>query len=97
VSLHAYDTVGRDGQILKFMDVVPCLKLCSLLDNMLVNRYFQVFLCDKNSRWRGLTNVLPQGLGSICSYQIFLLTITVRRRLIYLEIDFEIINIYIRR
>jgi hypothetical protein len=45
-----YDTVWRDWVMLKFMNAVPRLKLCSLLDNMLKNRYFQVFLGDKNRR-----------------------------------------------
>jgi hypothetical protein len=47
--------------MLKFMNAVLCSKLCSLLDNVLVNRYFHVFLSDKNSRWRRLNNGLPQG------------------------------------
>jgi hypothetical protein len=34
---------------------------CLLLDNMLVNRYFQVFLGDKSSRLGRLNNGLPQG------------------------------------
>jgi hypothetical protein len=31
---------------LKFMRVVPCAKLSSLLNNMYSNRFFQVFLGD---------------------------------------------------
>jgi hypothetical protein len=38
----ANDTVWIVGLMPKFMDSVPCLKLCSLLDNMLVNLYFQL-------------------------------------------------------
>jgi hypothetical protein len=40
----AYDTVWRDGLMLKFMRVVSCSKISRLLNNMLLNRYFQVFL-----------------------------------------------------
>jgi hypothetical protein len=46
----AYDTVWRDGLMLKFMRVVSCSKISRLLNNMLSNRYFQVFLGDKSSR-----------------------------------------------
>jgi hypothetical protein len=57
----ASDTVRRDGLVFKFMRVVPCAKLSNLLNNIFSNRFFQVFLGDKNSRWRRLNNVLPQG------------------------------------
>jgi hypothetical protein len=45
----------------KFLEVVPCLTLFNLLNNMLSNRYFQVFLGNQSSRWRRLNNGLPQG------------------------------------
>jgi hypothetical protein len=57
----AYDLVWRDGLMLKFMRVFSCSKISRLLNNMLSNRYFQVFLGDKSSRWRRLNNGLPQG------------------------------------
>jgi hypothetical protein len=43
--------------------VVSCSKISRLLNNMLSNRYFQVFLGDKSSRWRRrrLNNGLNQG------------------------------------
>jgi hypothetical protein len=44
-----------------YMRVVPCAKLSNLLNNMLSNRFFQVFLGDKSSRWRRLNNGIPQG------------------------------------
>jgi hypothetical protein len=47
--------------MIKFLEVVPCLKLFNLLNNMLSNRYFQVFLGDQSSRWRRLNYGLPQG------------------------------------
>jgi hypothetical protein len=56
-----YDTVWREGLMIKFLEAVPCLKLFNLLNNMLSNRYFQVFLGDQSSRWRRLNNGLPQG------------------------------------
>jgi uncharacterized protein YerC len=55
----AYDTVWREGLLIKFLEAVPCLKLFNLLNNMLSNRYFQVFLGDQSSRWRRLNNGLP--------------------------------------
>jgi hypothetical protein len=57
----AYDTVWRDELMLKFMRVVSCSKISRLLNNMLSNRYLQVILGDKSSRWRRLNNGLPQG------------------------------------
>jgi hypothetical protein len=56
-----YDTVWREGLMIKFLEAVPCLKLFNLLNNMLSNRYFQVFIGDQSSRWRRLNNGLPQG------------------------------------
>jgi hypothetical protein len=57
----AYDTVWREDLMIKFLEAVPCLNLFNLLNNMLSNRYFQVFLGDQSSRWRRLNNGLPQG------------------------------------
>jgi hypothetical protein len=57
----AYDTVWRDGLMLKFMQVVSCAKLSNLVNNILSNRFFQVLLGDKSSRWHRLNNGLPQG------------------------------------
>jgi hypothetical protein len=57
----AYDTVWREGLMIKFLEAVLYLKLFKLLNNMLSNRYFQVFLGDQSSIWRRLNNGLPQG------------------------------------
>jgi hypothetical protein len=57
----AYDTVWREGLMIKFLEAVPWLKLFNLLKNMLSNHYFQVFLRDQSSKWRRLNNGLPQG------------------------------------
>ena len=59
----AYDTVWRHGLHLKLSEVVPCIKMISLIDNLLANRFFfQVYFNDKNSRWRRLNNGLPQAV-----------------------------------
>jgi hypothetical protein len=52
----AYDTVWRDGLTLKFMGTVLCAKISNLLNNMLSNRFFQVFLRNQSRRWRRLNN-----------------------------------------
>jgi Reverse transcriptase (RNA-dependent DNA polymerase) len=57
----AYNTVWRDGLMLKVIRVVPCAKLAKLMNNMLSNRFFKVFMGDKSSRWRRLNDGLPQG------------------------------------
>jgi hypothetical protein len=46
----AYDTVWRDGLMIKLLEAVPCLKLFNLLNNMLSNRYIRVFLGNQSSR-----------------------------------------------
>jgi hypothetical protein len=56
-----YETVWSNGLMLKLMRVASCSKISRLLNKMLSNRYFQVFLGDKSSRWRRLNNGLPQG------------------------------------
>jgi hypothetical protein len=57
----AYYSVWREGLMLKLMNAVACSNLYGLLDNKLVNGYFQVFVREKNSRWRRLKNGFPQG------------------------------------
>jgi retron-type reverse transcriptase len=59
----AYDTVWKDGLIHKLYNVirVPCGKMVSLLEDMLSNRQFRVFVEDKSSKFRFLNNGLPQG------------------------------------
>jgi Reverse transcriptase (RNA-dependent DNA polymerase) len=56
----AYDTVWREGLLLKFGQTILCSKLFALMNNMLSNRFFRVFLGDQCSRWRRLNN-RPQG------------------------------------
>jgi hypothetical protein len=40
---------------------VPDQKLCNLMNSMLSNRYFKVYLNDDTSKWKRLNNGLPQG------------------------------------
>jgi hypothetical protein len=47
--------------MIKFLEAASCLKLFNMLNNMLSNHYFQVFLGDQSSRCRRLNNGLPQG------------------------------------
>lgn len=57
----AYDTVWKHGLLLKFLDIIPCLTLCKLINSMLSNRELTVFVGEKYSRPRILNNGLPQG------------------------------------
>jgi hypothetical protein len=47
--------------MLKLMRTVFCAKKFNLLNNMLSNRFIQVFLGNQSSKWRPLNNGLPQG------------------------------------
>lgn len=57
----AYDTVWRDGLLLKLIDIIPCIHLIELLENMLTNRLIKVYLNGKSSKTKMLNNGLPQG------------------------------------
>lgn len=58
----AYDTVWRKGRLLTFLRIIPCQTLTNLLNNMLSNRQFVIYLnYDKKSKKRILNNGLPQG------------------------------------
>ncbi|CAK1602282.1 unnamed protein product [Parnassius mnemosyne] len=57
----AYDTVWRQGLVYKLMKAVSCRKMVGLLNSMLSNREFMVFLGDNESRTKKLNNGLPQG------------------------------------
>lgn len=57
----AYDTVWKDGLILKLLNTIPCRKICNLIRNMLSNRTFRVTLGNIQSKTKTLNNGLPQG------------------------------------
>lgn len=57
----AYDTVWKNGLLLKFVDVVKCSTLTHLLHNMLSNRQIKVFMNGRFSKTKFLNNGLPQG------------------------------------
>lgn len=56
----AYNTVWRHGLLFKLSNVIPCKLTVELINNMLTNHKFCVFMGDKASRWR-TSNGLPQG------------------------------------
>lgn len=57
----AYDTVWREGLLLKLSNIIPDRKIIDLVDSCLSNRLLRVFMSSSTSRWRRLNNGLPQG------------------------------------
>ena len=57
----AYDTVWKDGLLYKLYNAIPCGHVVKLIESMLSNRMFRVFVGDKSSKFRRLNNGLPQG------------------------------------
>jgi len=57
----AYDTDWRKGLLFKFLDVIPCKKLLTLLNNILSNRQLTVYIGEEKSKTRVLNNSLSQG------------------------------------
>ena len=57
----AYDTVWKEGLLLKLHKLVPCRTFSRLINEMMSDRLFQVHLNGKRSRFRTLQNGLPQG------------------------------------
>lgn len=57
----AYDTVWREGMLIKLIKAIPCIKVVTLIDKMLKNRLFQVFSNHTKSKFHKLNNGLPQG------------------------------------
>lgn len=69
----AYDTVWRDGLMYKLMKIIPCRKICGLINNMLSYRLFKVYLGDQVSNKYKLSNGLAQ--GSVLAPLLFILYI----------------------
>lgn len=67
----AYDTVWRHGMLYKFISIIPSMTLYRLLNNMLCNRHFFVYLGNDVSRQRSLNDGLQQ--GAVLSCLLFLL------------------------
>lgn len=65
----AYDTVWKDGLVHKLHKVIPNKKVVNLIENMLSDRKFRVFIGERNSKTRVLNNGLPQ--GSVLSPLLF--------------------------
>lgn len=65
----AYDTIWRTGFMWKFYTVIPCKGLGRLVNQMLSNRIFRVFINDRSSRPRRINNGFPQ--GSVCAPTYF--------------------------
>lgn len=65
----AYDTIWRVGFLWKFYKVIPSRKLGKLVNSMLTNRTFRVFINDRSSRPRVLNNGFGQ--GSVCAPTFF--------------------------
>jgi hypothetical protein len=65
----AYDTVWKRRLLLKMVKIVKCRKTLRLLESMLSNRKFKVFLNGEASKYRYLKNGLPQ--GSVLSPVLF--------------------------
>lgn len=83
-----YDTVWKDGLLLKLLDVIPCKKLISLIGSMLTNRRIRVYVNNEGSQIRTLNNDLPQ--GSVLALPLFNLYIsdmppTVSRKFAYAD------------
>lgn len=57
----AYDTVWREGMIVKLLKVTKCTKMASLINNMLASRLIQVVMNGKTSKRKNINNGLPQG------------------------------------
>lgn len=57
----AYDTIWKKGLLLKISSIIKSRKIITLIDSMLSNRKFRVYLDGERSRPRFLQNGLPQG------------------------------------
>lgn len=57
----AYDTVWRHGLLFRLIKAIPCNSFISLINEMLSNREFVVYINNETSKRCVLNNGLPQG------------------------------------
>jgi len=84
----AYDTDWKKGLLLKMAKIVKCKKTLELLECMLSDRKFKVFLNGKASKYRYLQNWLPQGsvlLPVLFNIYISDITETTARKFMYAD------------
>jgi len=84
----AYDTVWKRGLTLKLAKIIRCKSTLHLIESLLSNRKYNVFLNGTVSRYRYLQNGLPQ--GSVLSpilFNVYTLDIvdTTSRKFIYAD------------
>ncbi|VVC38695.1 Reverse transcriptase domain [Cinara cedri] len=84
----AYDTVWRKGLLLKFLDVIPCKTVLKLINKMLCNRCFTVYIGEEKRKIKMLNNGLSQ--DSVLAPLLFNLYIrdlpaTTARKFIYTD------------
>lgn len=69
----AYDTVWRLGFMVKFLKAVPSKKIGNLVNSMLSNRYYRVFVGESSSRYRKLSDGFAQGgVGSPNYFNLYI-------------------------
>lgn len=83
----SYDTVWKHGLLWKFSNIIKCRKLVMLLEEILANRCFQVYLGNKGSRRRIVNNERPQ--GSILALTLFNLYVYIVPKTKELKFQFE--------
>lgn len=83
-----YDTVWKRGLMLKLSKIIRCKSIFLLIECLLFNRKYNVFLNGVASRYKYLQNGLPQ--GSVLSpivFNVYTYDIvdTISRKLIYAD------------
>lgn len=79
----AYVTVWRNGVLLKLLRIIACKTLSQLLNNLLSDRLFVIYINNAKSKKRHLNNGLPQ--GSVLAPLLFYLYINDIPETIYLK------------
>ena len=84
----AYDTIWKHELFFKLMHVINCSKTVTLINNMLLNRFLQVYLNETKNSWRSLNNGLPQGsMVAPCLFNLYTsdLPETISRKFLYAD------------